>query len=179
MKEPPSRSVSLRGLAREAPIPRARLKRLLLEVMAAERAPSGTLHVEFVTDEVMRRVNAGYRGKDATTDVLSFAYWNEPHAGDRLGEVLVSLAVARRQARAQAVPLAEEVARLALHGVLHVLGYDHETSRDYDRMIGLQERYLRALWPADAARASRSAAPRSTARPRAAASTRKGSAVRC
>lgn len=168
MKEPPSRSVTLRGLPRETSVPRDRLKRILLEVMSAERAPSGVLHVEFVADDVMRRVNADYRNKDATTDVLSFAYWNEPHAGDILGEVLVSLRVARKQARENRVSLAEEVARLSLHGLLHVLGYDHETSREYGRMIGLQERYMDELWKAPATRTVRSGA-----------SSKRRSAVRC
>lgn len=138
--------------------------------MASERASEGTLHLEFVSDEAMRRVNAGYRGKDATTDVLSFNYRDEPHAGDLLGEVMISLAVARKQAREHRVPLAEEVARLALHGLLHVLGYDHETSaRDYKRMIGLQEKYMTALWksaprPAAASPRRRRARPAETAR---------------
>lgn len=158
MKEPPSRRITIQGLPRSAAIPRARLRRLLLDVLAAERAPQGTLHLEFVSDAVMRRVNAGYRGKDATTDVLSFDYRDEPHAGALLGEVMISLAVARKQSREHRVPLPEEVARLALHGLLHVLGYDHEGSaRDHDRMIGLQERYMDAAWKKSARRPARPA----------------------
>jgi probable rRNA maturation factor len=139
------------------------LRRLLLSALAGERAPTGTLHVQLVSDDVMRRVNADFRGKDETTDVLSFAYWNEPHAGELLGEVLVSPVVARRQAREEGRPLDEEIARLALHGLLHVLGYDHETARERKHMLSLQEEYIAKHW---AAASPRRASPR-------------GSLVRC
>ncbi len=146
--EPPRRHrLTLRGFPRSATArSRERLRRLLLSVLGNERAPSGTLHVQLVSDEVMRRVNADFRGKDETTDVLSFAYWNEPHAGDLMGEVLVSPTVARRQAREEGRPLDEEIARLALHGLLHVLGYDHETTRERRNMLALQEDYIEKHW---------------------------------
>src|ERR1700752_161918 len=149
MEPPSSHRLSLRGFPRTTTTrARGRLRRLLLRALAAERAPAGTLHVELVGDDVMRRVNAGFRGKDETTDVLSFAYWNEPHAGDLLGEVLVSPAVARRQAREEGRPYDEDIARLALHGLLHVLGYDHETAREMRAMLALQERYIQEHWTA-------------------------------
>jgi probable rRNA maturation factor len=142
--EPPSRyRVSIRGLSRSsAPSARRRLKRLLLETLAAERAPAGDVHLQLVPDEIMKRINSEYRGMDKTTDVLSFGYRGDPHAGALLGEILVSTAVARAQAMENGCSLLEEIARLSLHGLLHVLGYDHETPRERRAMLSLQESYL-------------------------------------
>lgn len=94
----------------------------------------------------MGRLNREYRGVDGTTDVLSFSYLEEPHAGGVLGEIYVSPAVAGRQADEAGCPVAEEITRLALHGLLHVLGWLHDTPRDRRRMLGRQERYLDRFW---------------------------------
>lgn len=151
--EPPSRyQVSIRGLSRSAaPSARRRLKRLLLETLAAEGAPSGDVHLELVSDAVMKRINSEYRGKHKTTDVLSFGYHDEPHAGALLGEILVSMAVARSQAKENGCSALEEIARLSLHGLLHVLGYDHETPRERRAMLSLQDRYLARFFQRKAA----------------------------
>jgi probable rRNA maturation factor len=114
----------------------------LLDALAAERAPAGEMSLAFVGERTMRRLNRDYRGIDSSTDVLSFSYVDDPHAGEVLGEVFVSPEVAARQAREAGCPLREEVSRLALHGVLHVLGYEHDTPADRRRMLGRQERYL-------------------------------------
>ena len=121
---------------------RARLGALLERTLAAERAPDGELDVAFVGDRTMRRINRDYRSLDETTDVLSFSYLDQSHAGGVLGEIFVSPAVARRQAKEAGCPLEEEVARLVLHGLLHVLGYDHDTAATRRRMLARQERYL-------------------------------------
>jgi len=93
----------------------------------------------------MRRLNRDYRGIDGTTDVLSFGYLDEPHAGGVLGEVFVSPAAAAAQARTAGCPLREEVARLSVHGTLHVLGWDHDTAPRRRRMLRRQERYVRGF----------------------------------
>ncbi len=90
----------------------------------------------------MRRINRDFRGIDAPTDVLSFSYVDEPHSGGVLGEIYVAPGVARRQAEEARCSLAEELARLALHGTLHVLGYRHDHPRDRRRMLDRQRRYL-------------------------------------
>jgi probable rRNA maturation factor len=94
----------------------------------------------------MRRLNRDYRGVDATTDVLSFSYVDEPHAADVLGEIYLSPGVARRQARELGEPFPREVARLAVHGLLHVLGYEHDTPPSRRRMLARQERYVKKLF---------------------------------
>ncbi|NNE44120.1 MAG: rRNA maturation RNase YbeY, partial [Gemmatimonadetes bacterium] len=120
----PAYAISIRGLKQEFGIDRTRLRDTLLAVLEAERAPAGELAVALIGDRTMRRINRDYRQIDKTTDVLSFSYVDEPHSGGVLGEIFVSPAVARAQAEEAGCPLGEEVARLALHGLLHVLGYE-------------------------------------------------------
>lgn len=115
---------------------------LLRDTLRSERAPAGELALVFLGERAMRRLNREYRGIDRPTDVLSFSYVGEPHAGGVLGEVFVSPAVAERQAREAGCSLAEELARLCVHGTLHVLGYDDGTTADRRKMFRHQERYL-------------------------------------
>ena len=92
--------------------------------------------VALVSDTRVRQLNVRYRGKNAPTDVLSFA-GGEPGF---LGEVVIASGVAGRQARHAGHPVQVELRVLALHGLLHLLGYDHE--RDGGRMARV-ERHLR------------------------------------
>src|SRR5262249_55607159 len=73
----------------------------------------------------MRSLNRRYRGKDKSTDVLAFPAGN----GGLLGDIVVSVPFATRQARRRREPVAREIDRLLLHGVLHLMGYDHETGQ--------------------------------------------------
>jgi len=81
------------------------------------------LAIAFVDDAAMRRLNREFRRKDKTTDVLTFPGDDPTH----LGDIVISLDQARRQAGDEKHSLATEVRYLILHGILHSLGYDHET----------------------------------------------------
>jgi probable rRNA maturation factor len=96
-------------------------------------------------DAAMRRLNARFRGKDTTTDVLSFPAGDgvQPDGGCPLGEIAISVPQASRQARTAGHSLGREVRLLALHGYLHLLGYDHEV--DDGSMLRLQARLARRL----------------------------------
>ena len=103
-------------------------------------APSGTrgrITIALVSDAVMRRLNRQYRGADKATDVLSFP----ADAPDFLGDLAIARGVAARQARAQGHTARVEIRVLALHGLLHLLGYDHEV--DAGEMARLEERLRR------------------------------------
>lgn len=114
---------------------------------AKHRAPS-LISLSFITSLRMRRLNHQYRSKDRPTDVLSFSVTE----GDasfpairaketaELGDIFVCPAMATREAKRRGVPLEEELVRLVVHGTLHLLGYDHATEADEDRMFSLQER---------------------------------------
>jgi len=114
-----------------------------LEPVLAEVAPAAaSLTVRLTDDAEMRELNRRYRGRDRTTDVLSFTGEATPE-GRHLGDLVISLPVARRQAREAGHPLERELRELVLHGVLHCLGHDHET--DEGEMAAL-ELTLRERW---------------------------------
>jgi probable rRNA maturation factor len=94
--------------------------------------------VAVVPDRLVRELNRRHRRKDAATDVLSFPA-DEP---GYLGDVVIALGVAKRQAVKAGHSLATEFRVLALHGLLHLLGYDHE--RDTGEMRRLEQRLLKA-----------------------------------
>ena len=103
-------------------------RRLLrrLDVHAADLA------IAFVDDEAMAALNRRFRRKNKTTDVLTFP----GDDGGHLGDVVISLDQARRQAASEGHSLAAEVRYLLVHGILHALGYDHET--DHGEMNALE-----------------------------------------
>ena len=107
------------------------------------------LSLELVGDGRMRRLNREYRNKDRTTDVLAFAMRESSSpVVALLGDVVVSLPTARRQAKEGGRSLSEELAWLLVHGVLHLCGYDHERSPAEARRMKLREqRVLRTLEP--------------------------------
>jgi probable rRNA maturation factor len=110
-----------------------------LASLVADLAPeAASLGVRFVGDREMRRVNRQFRHYDKTTDVLSF-----PGDEGHLGDILISVPTARRQAETAGHGVDREIKILLLHGVLHCLGYDHET--DQGEMEHL-ERKLRRTW---------------------------------
>lgn len=102
------------------------LEALVAELAAGHEPAPASFGVRFVGDRAMRAMNRDYRGRDRTTDVLSFPGEETPE-GPHLGDVAVSVPAARRQAAEQGVPVERELRRLLLHGVLHCLGHDHES----------------------------------------------------
>ena len=122
--------------------------------------PPGTeVTLAFVDDAAMRELNRTYRRIDKTTDVLSFG--DALPAGVRgraaaarlgagpdgviaLGDIVISGALAARQARRRRWPLASEVAFLAAHGVLHLLGFDDQTRAGYREMLALGQQAVKA-----------------------------------
>ena len=97
----------------------------------------GTVTVAIVSDARVRALNRKFRKKDRATDVLSFPAEESRY----LGDVVISSGMAARQARAAGHSLATELRVLALHGLLHLLGYDHE--RDDGQMARLERRLRR------------------------------------
>ena len=110
-------------LGRPAPDPG--LRRWLVRV-APVRA-RGVLVLVLVSDAHMRQLNRRFAGRDRVTDVLTFPA--APRQAEELGDVVIATGVAARQARRAGHSLRTELRVLALHGLLHVLGYDHHTDR--------------------------------------------------
>jgi probable rRNA maturation factor len=104
------------------------------------------VHLLITDDTTVRDLNRHYRGTDRATDVLSFADGDVLPTGRLLlGEVVISLDTARRQAEALGHDEIRELCELALHGTLHLLGYDHE--RDYGKMKNVELRLRDELLP--------------------------------
>ncbi len=126
----------LAGLRRAA---RAVLQRHALDGKAA-------LTVALVDEETIRRLNRTYRGVDAATDVLSFPAQVELAPGvPYLGDVVIAFPYAARRAQREGRSLEGELALLTVHGVLHLLGYDHDTAQARRRMWAIQRELLSQL----------------------------------
>jgi probable rRNA maturation factor len=121
------------------------LERVAERALEAENvAKPAELSVMLADDATVRELNHRYRDTDAATDVLSFSQaegddFAQPEGtAPHLGDVIISVDTARRQATEFGVPLQDEVAHLLVHGVLHLLGYDHEAPDD-ERVMRLRE----------------------------------------
>lgn len=118
-----------------------RLPHALLTRVLSVCAPSlpkriSVISVAFVSEKEMRRLNKQYRGKDASTDVLSFEGWDE---------IFLCYPVLKRQAKQMGHTTRSEAVFLLVHGLLHLAGYDHLNPKDAARMFPLQARLLRKL----------------------------------
>ena len=109
-----------------------------LRKIAPARA-KGELAIAIVTDAHMRKLNRTYRRKDYATDVLSFP----SDAQGMLGDIVVARGVAERQADEHGHAFATELRILALHGLLHLIGYDHDDRNDGGKMRRAEERLRR------------------------------------
>jgi probable rRNA maturation factor len=115
------------------------------------------LSILFVNDKLIREMNRSYRGKDKTTDVLSFPQMSFNNSGNEtvvmateqpplLGDIVINTYQAARQAEEYGVSLQSEIIRLLTHGFLHLLGYDHEKCIEDARcMRALERRIVRKL----------------------------------
>jgi probable rRNA maturation factor len=109
--------------------PTAELKKITASILKALERSEAELSIALVGDKEMRTLNAKYRKKNKTTDVLSFpADYPTPAEPVLLGDVIISVEQARRQAKERNHSLKTEMVTLLIHGILHLLGYDHERS---------------------------------------------------
>ena len=115
----------------------ARVLREAAKKQSARLGLTRELSLALVRDRRMRALNREWRGKDRPTDVLSF-----PQHGRSIGDVVISLDTARRQAREGGWSLAAELRRLLAHGLLHCLGHDHQTAAQARRMAAAERRLL-------------------------------------
>jgi probable rRNA maturation factor len=121
-----------------------RAARVALSLFGAKRS---VVCAAIVDDETIRSLNRQYRGIDRPTDVLSFAAREgeqifSSRKGEFLGDIAISLETAVRQAEEFGHSLGRELAFLTVHGILHLLGYDHMTPEDEEEIRGLQREIL-------------------------------------
>ena len=120
----------------------------LVEAAAAAALRHAEFDVDAVTilltdDESVRDLNARFRGKDYATNVLSFPAPENPEG--HLGDIALAFGVCAREATEQGKPLGHHLQHLVAHGVLHLLGYDHETDAEAEHMEGLERVILAGL----------------------------------
>jgi rRNA maturation RNase YbeY len=146
--------VYLRVRLKRPTVRRAVLVRLAELVLDTAGERQSELSIELVGDRRMRRLNRLYRNKDRTTDVLAFSMREAvaPHSArltaDMLGDVVISVPQALRQAIEAGRSADEEFLSLLVHGVLHLCGYDHERSeREAARMQRRERQLLRTIVP--------------------------------
>jgi rRNA maturation RNase YbeY len=150
--------VVLQNRQRVVAIDRAWVRRTAEAVLSAARADGAELSLVLVSDRRMRALNRRYRKKDRPTDVLAFPLhekWGHEKRGQAtfrtlspflLGDVVISVPTARRQATELGHGLREELRRLLVHGVLHLLGYDHERGpRDAALMARKEKAILKTI----------------------------------
>ena len=141
-------SVRVAGPPRGSPrFDRRLLAKRARALLSAVGLPRAELSLALVSDAAIAKLNEAHRGKRGATDVLSYSLAEGAHAGQRgelLGDVVIAVGVAARQAAELGHSLNDELLRLVIHGVLHLLGFDHELPRDARRMQAKE----RALWKA-------------------------------
>ncbi len=113
----------------------------ILHKKGHKKLASKELVIVFVTRPEMKRLNNQYRGKNYATDVLSF----ESADPDALGELVLCLPVLRAQSKRTGLSERGELGYMIVHGVLHLLGYDHEVKKDEAQMFALQDEIYAAL----------------------------------
>jgi rRNA maturation RNase YbeY len=144
-------TVRLSGPRRRADgtgLDRRLLRRRAALVLAALGRRGAELSVRLVDDAEIAELNERFRGKPGPTDVLSFSLLEGAHAerrGALLGDVVMGVGVARRQAARGRRTLDDELARLLIHGVLHLVGHDHERADEAARMRAEERRLWRSL----------------------------------
>jgi probable rRNA maturation factor len=121
----------------------AAVESAIMEVLE-DHASSGDVSVVFSDDKHLHQLNRDFRKINKPTDVLSFEL-DDPHHPDpeTLGEIYISIETAERQAVEAGHTLEAEVVHLAVHGVLHLLGYEHDTDPGFERMQSKENEYLR------------------------------------
>ena len=130
-----------RGAGRE--FPTANLKKIAAAILTALEQRESELSVALVGDREMRPLNAKYRKENKTTDVLSFpADPALPAQAGLLGDVIISVEQAKRQARDRKTSLEIEMVTLLIHGILHLLGYDHERSQRQAKIMATLEQKI-------------------------------------
>jgi probable rRNA maturation factor len=136
-----------------AALPSRQVRAIAQRMLTFLSRGSVELSILLTDDAYMRVLNRDHRGKDRPTDVLAFPQEPDAEAGTELppstpgqllGDVVISLDTAERQARSRRRALIDEVSFLLAHGILHLVGYDHQDDAEEARMNAMTKRLLRA-----------------------------------
>ena len=144
--------VYIRNKQRSVKVNQQKTVKLLRKALHLLGLQKAELSILFVNDRTIKLLNRTFRGVDKTTDVLSFPQQLRTPSSELrtpnfiLGDIVINLQRAKRQAIEQGITLNEELKRLTIHGLLHLLGYDHEKSRyQKDKMESKERELLKDL----------------------------------
>lgn len=146
-------TLSIENRQRIADVDRRAVRRLVRIILDDHHRGRADLTIVFCDDAFIQELNASYRDVDRPTDVLAFVMTDETEdlgeTDERpeavLGDVVISVQRAAVQARRYRRTLEREILKLVAHGVLHLLGVDHQTTKERTAMRSLENRYLRAM----------------------------------
>jgi probable rRNA maturation factor len=141
--------IAIENRQRRIKVSKLALRSVARRILSASGCPEARLSILLTDDAGIRELNRDWLGKDRPTNVISFAMQEGEGAGvqaDLLGDVVVSVETAAREAAEAGVPFEHELYFLLLHGILHLLGYDHERgSATAARRMAARERELFAM----------------------------------
>jgi len=144
-------TIHYRNQVRRSGVDARALKAAMRKLLESVDEPDAAISVTLVDDDTIAVLNREHRGKNNPTDVLSFPLEPEHFANERLlGDIVISVDTARRQAADYDAPLQREIERLMIHGLLHVLGHDHVDPQERRRMEAEEQRLAAAIgmpWP--------------------------------
>lgn len=148
-------TVHYRSEVRDSGVDARALKRTMKTLLQAVDEKDSSISVTLVDDAAIQDINREHRGKDKPTDVLSFPMFDDaiedPEIEERLlGDIVISVDTARRQAADYDAPLQQEIYRLLIHGLLHVMGHDHMEPEERAAMETEERRLAAAIampWP--------------------------------
>jgi probable rRNA maturation factor len=133
---------------RKRPTAKTIVKKAVLAAADAVSTPPAELAIVLGDDSAIRALNRDWRDKNAPTNVLSFpaaAAGKTRPASPYIGDIVIAYQTVAREAVAEGKPFSHHLAHLAIHGFLHLLGYDHENDRDAQKMERLERKILKRM----------------------------------
>lgn len=146
--------ITIKNTQKSIPIDCAQLKKTVEKILSALRYDDFDIFIWLTTNKTIRFYNDRYRHSDKPTDIISFPFHTDLQAGKRikiitpedknLGDILISVEYVKKKAAELSLPFDEHLDSLLIHGMCHLLGYDHITDTDYKKMSA-QERFLQKV----------------------------------
>jgi len=144
--------IKIRNTQKKIKIDEKKVYKIAHDILAILDYSNFDLGIWLTTDKTIQKYNKLYRKKDKPTDILSFQFHEEIKAGQRikaktkdLGDLIISLEYAERDANKLDKPLLENLTTLLVHGICHLIGYDHKTDEDYKKMHSRELYILKKL----------------------------------
>jgi probable rRNA maturation factor len=122
-----------------------KIRKIVEYILKKERKSQFSLSINFVGETKIKSLNKQYRDKDSVTDVISFALQDGKQILEiyELGDIFICHKQIKKQSKEFGVSYKEEMVRVLVHGVLHLLGYDHKNKKDEKRMFFKQEKMVK------------------------------------